>query len=186
VPPYDSAATKARLLDAAFDEFVAYGLAGARVDRMAAAASVNKQAIYAYFGSKEALFDAVLAERLGVLADTIPFTPDDLPGYAVAYYDFILEHPEHMRMAMWRRLERPNATEAELAAYGGKIAGISATLRIDAKRAAPVDVLLLVLGAAMAWAMAVPGIRDAGPAAIKRQRAALKASVAASVAALTK
>jgi AcrR family transcriptional regulator len=186
VSPYDSAATKARLLDAAFGEFVQFGLAGARVDRIAAAAHANKQAIYAYFGSKEALFDAVLAERLGVLADAIPFTPHDLPGYAVAYFDYILTHPEHMRMAMWRRLERPNATDAELAAYGGKIAAIATTLRLDPKRAAPLDVLLIVLGAAMAWAMAVPGIRDADAAAIKRQRLALRTSVAASVSALTK
>ena len=53
---YDSAATRARLLDAAHSEFAERGLAGARVDRIAAAAQANKQAIYAYFGSKEQLF----------------------------------------------------------------------------------------------------------------------------------
>ena len=37
-------------------EFSAYGIAGARVDRIASAAKANKQAIYAYFGSKDALF----------------------------------------------------------------------------------------------------------------------------------
>lgn len=49
---YDSAATRARLLDAAHAEFAERGLAGARVDRIAAAAQANKQAIYAYFGSR--------------------------------------------------------------------------------------------------------------------------------------
>jgi len=76
--PYDSAATRARLLDAAYREFSDQGLAGARVDRIAAAARANKQAIYAYFGSKEDLFDAVLTHRLGELADAVPLTPDDL------------------------------------------------------------------------------------------------------------
>src|ERR1700760_2298023 len=115
--PYDSAATRTRLIEAAFDEFVERGLAGARVDRIAAAASANKQAIYAYFGSKEALFEAVLATRLGVLADAVPFTPGDLPGYAVAFFDYLLDHPEHLRLTQWRRLERPGGTDAEVAAY---------------------------------------------------------------------
>jgi AcrR family transcriptional regulator len=43
----DSAATKERLLAAATDEFAAHGIAGARVDRIAAAARANKQLIYA-------------------------------------------------------------------------------------------------------------------------------------------
>jgi AcrR family transcriptional regulator len=43
--PYDSA-TRARLLDAAYAEFSERGLAGARVERIAAVASANKQAIY--------------------------------------------------------------------------------------------------------------------------------------------
>ena len=57
----DAEATKARLLAAATAEFAAYGVAGARVDRIAGAAQANKQLIYAYFGSKDDLFDAVLA-----------------------------------------------------------------------------------------------------------------------------
>ena len=59
----DAEATKARLLEAATAEFAAYGIAGARIDRIAAAASVNKQMIYAYFGSKDALFDVVFSRE---------------------------------------------------------------------------------------------------------------------------
>ncbi|MEV6605932.1 TetR family transcriptional regulator [Kutzneria sp. NPDC051319] len=40
---------------------------GAQVDRIAAAASANKQAIYACFGSKEGRFEAVPADRLRIL-----------------------------------------------------------------------------------------------------------------------
>ena len=185
MPSHDSAATKGRLLDAAFTEFVANGLSGARVDRIAHAARANKQAIYAYFGSKEALFDAVLAERLGVFAAEVPFTPADLPGYAVKYFDYLLAHPEHLRMALWRRLERPDSSAAELAAYDEKLQALRATLNLDTKRATPVDLLLLTLGLAMSWAMAVPGIGEKNkPAAVARHRAAVKASVAAMIATL--
>ncbi|MBO3680199.1 TetR family transcriptional regulator [Streptomyces sp. NEAU-YJ-81] len=43
--PCDSNATKAGLLDAAFTEFAAYGIAGARVDRIAETAGANKRLI---------------------------------------------------------------------------------------------------------------------------------------------
>ena len=54
--PWDAQETRRRLLEAAITEFSCYGIAGARVDRIASTAKANKQAIYAYFGSKEALF----------------------------------------------------------------------------------------------------------------------------------
>jgi AcrR family transcriptional regulator len=183
--PYDSAATKTRLLDAAFDEFVQNGLAGARVDRIAIAAKANKQLIYAYFGSKEALFDAVLAERLGVFADEVPFTPSDLPGYAVKYFDYLIAHPEHLRMALWRRLERPDSSAAELEAYGHKIAEIANTFSLNATGVAAVNILLITLGLSMSWALAVPGISEKDdPAAIYQHREAMRKSVAAALAAL--
>jgi AcrR family transcriptional regulator len=56
----NSAATRHRLLDAAAAEFAERGLAGARVDRIAATAEANKQLIYAHFGSKEGLWLTVL------------------------------------------------------------------------------------------------------------------------------
>lgn len=185
MPSYSSAATRGRLLDAAFTEFVANGLAGARVDRIAHAAQANKQAIYAYFGSKEALFDAVLAERWSAFADEVPFTPDDLPSFAANYFDYLLANPEQLRMALWRRLERQDSLAAEFAAYREKLQALEKTLKIDSARATSADLLLLTLGLAMSWAMAVPGIGEKNkPAAIARHRAAVKASVAATIATL--
>ncbi|HEY3483203.1 MAG TPA: TetR family transcriptional regulator, partial [Streptomyces sp.] len=49
----DAAETKRRLLAAATEEFAERGIAGARVDRIAAAAGCNKAMIYSYFGSKD-------------------------------------------------------------------------------------------------------------------------------------
>src|SRR6202044_4133856 len=72
--------TKARILDAAFREFAEYGVAGARVDRIAKSATCNKNLIYVYFGSKEALFASVLDRHLSEAYVGMPFTPEDLPG----------------------------------------------------------------------------------------------------------
>lgn len=56
----DPASTQRKLLDAARLEFARNGLAGARVDDIAARAGVNKQLVYHYFGDKDALYFAVL------------------------------------------------------------------------------------------------------------------------------
>ena len=53
-------ATRQKLLTAARREFANSGLAGARVDEIAARAGVNKQLVYHYFGDKDALYLAVL------------------------------------------------------------------------------------------------------------------------------
>ncbi len=53
-------ATRSKLLTAARREFAKSGLAGARVDEIAARAGVNKQLVYHYFGDKDALYLAVL------------------------------------------------------------------------------------------------------------------------------
>jgi TetR/AcrR family transcriptional regulator len=53
-------ATRQKLLGAARREFAGSGLAGARVDEIAARAGVNKQLVYHYFGDKDALYLAVL------------------------------------------------------------------------------------------------------------------------------
>jgi AcrR family transcriptional regulator len=56
----DPAATQARILAAATEEFAEYGIAGARVDRIALNAKSNKQLIYRYFGTKQGLYEAVV------------------------------------------------------------------------------------------------------------------------------
>src|SRR5919202_425176 len=55
----DPERTKARILDAAIEEFSAKGFAGARVGDIAARAGVNQQLISYYFDSKEGLYRAI-------------------------------------------------------------------------------------------------------------------------------
>jgi TetR/AcrR family transcriptional regulator len=52
--------TRSRILDAATQEFSANGLAGARTERIAEAAGVNKALLYYYFRSKDDLYAAAL------------------------------------------------------------------------------------------------------------------------------
>lgn len=75
-------ATKARLVAAATEEFAAFGIAGARIDRIEAGANANRALIYSYFGSKDGLFDAVMDAAVAQVLAEVPFTPGDLPGYA--------------------------------------------------------------------------------------------------------
>ncbi|GAA2544311.1 TetR family transcriptional regulator [Winogradskya consettensis] len=176
---YDSAATRTRLLDAAYDEFVERGLAGARVDRISAAAAANKQAIYAYFGSKDGLFDAVLDARLKVLAELVPFTPGDLPGYIGALYDQIVADRGLVRLTQWKALERPNASPGELAAHLAKAGELAEARDVDAEYA--MDVLMLTLSMAQAWSATAPEIRDvkADPERVNRHRDTLIRAVTA-------
>lgn len=52
--------TREKILESARREFAHYGLAGARVDRIAKQARVNKAMIYYHFQSKEKLYGAVI------------------------------------------------------------------------------------------------------------------------------
>jgi len=62
IPPPAPPGTRERLLAAAAAEFAARGFAGTRVDRIAAAARVNKAMIYYHFGSKAALYQEILGD----------------------------------------------------------------------------------------------------------------------------
>ncbi len=59
---HDPERTRANILAVAEQEFGEKGLAGARIDEIAAATQTSKRMIYYYFGSKEGLYLAVLEE----------------------------------------------------------------------------------------------------------------------------
>lgn len=101
----DAKATQARLIRAATEEFAAYGIAGARVDRIAAAAGSNKAQIYHYFGNKDALFDEVIRLMIFERTQEIPIDVSDLAGYGARLFDSYEEDPNVVRLATWHRLE---------------------------------------------------------------------------------
>lgn len=101
----DPERTRARILDAACDEFAAHGLGGARVDRIAANADANKRMLYYYFGNKDGLFQSVLegayahirdAEKALHLTEIDP--PEAIRRLIAFTWDYYLDHPEFMTL----------------------------------------------------------------------------------------
>ncbi|WP_280441726.1 TetR/AcrR family transcriptional regulator [Nocardia brasiliensis] len=102
-----SDATKQALLRAARDEFAAYGLAGARVDRIAEAAGVNKERIYGLFGSKDKLFDVILIDTMREFMDVVqPLTETDPGRYVAKLFDYHNNNPQLLRLLLWEGLHR--------------------------------------------------------------------------------
>lgn len=156
--PPDATDTKRRILAAARAEFAQYGLAGARVDRIAEAGQANKRSIYVHFGSKSDLFDRVVASALTEMAEAVPFTAGDLPAYAGALFDYLTARPEVLRLTTWAGLERAEASPSEVQAYAPKVAALTEIFGEPA-----VDVLALLLGQVTAWQSASAALRAHAP-----------------------
>ncbi|WP_166998896.1 TetR family transcriptional regulator [Paramicrobacterium fandaimingii] len=178
-------ATRQRILDAATAEFAARGIAGARVDRIAASARTNKAQLYAYFGSKDALFDVVFDASMQHMLDVVPIAADDLADWAVRLYDEYLERPELIRLATWARLERRpvghlsadsrRVDDEKLAAIAAAQASGVIVDDVDA-----FDVMALVIAMSMAWSP-VSNVYAATPAESEHVHAARREFLRASV-----
>ena len=101
----DAELTKQKILTAATREFSEHGIAGARVERITDSAGVNNALLYRYFGNKRELFDAVYAEIVTGTVAAVDLGPGDLVDYVVRLYDHFHEHPEVIRLTIWRELE---------------------------------------------------------------------------------
>ncbi|MCL2090719.1 MAG: TetR/AcrR family transcriptional regulator [Micrococcales bacterium] len=153
----NSSRTKRALLDAGRKEFARYGLAGGRTDRIAAVSRVNKQRIYAYFGSKEGLFEAVVDDALEDLLDVVPL-PSDAPDAAATVRDYLgnlvayhRKHPELMRLMQWESLERTSAIDLRsprALKCQAKVQTLATWLGLTPEQTAPllVQIILLATG----------------------------------------
>ena len=63
--------SRAAIFSAAAEEFALRGFAAARVDRIAAAARLNKAMLYYHFGSKSELYHAVLGDMFDAVATRV-------------------------------------------------------------------------------------------------------------------
>ncbi|MBS0427723.1 MAG: TetR family transcriptional regulator [Proteobacteria bacterium] len=97
----EQGAARAAILEAARAEFAAKGLAGARVNEIAARAGVNKQLIYYYYGSKEDLYRTALEvvyseirtlERDLHLGDMAP--AEAMAALIGFSFDYLARHPD--------------------------------------------------------------------------------------------
>jgi TetR/AcrR family transcriptional regulator len=98
-------ASRDAILRAALAEFAQEGLAGARVDAIAASAGVNKALLYYYFHDKESLYGAVLdrffirlTERVMGELDSAAPLGERLLRYTCAHFDCVAESPHYARL----------------------------------------------------------------------------------------
>ncbi|MFB6553871.1 TetR family transcriptional regulator [Streptomyces sp. NPDC056405] len=160
----DPEATKARIFEAAVAEFARYGIAGARIDRIAAEAKANKQLIYAYYGNKSELFASVLEKKMLDLAISVPVDPDDIEGWVDRLMDYHAAHPELLRLLFWEGMEYgtaelPHETERQ-DHYARKVAAVrDAQARGVVTDAIPAPDLLFLLVAMTNWATVVPQMK---------------------------
>ena len=161
----DAEATKARIFEAATEEFAAYGIAGARVDRIAQHAQANKQLIYAYFGDKRKLFYKVLDKALVQVAEMVSTDIDDLDRWVDEHIDYHHKHPELLRLLMWEALEvaEEDVCRSEIRAerYGVKMQKIAdAQQKGLARKDMPPGVMLMLLMGISNYAVMMPQVRN--------------------------
>jgi AcrR family transcriptional regulator len=109
----DPQRTSAAILAAAVKEFTEKGFSGARINRIAERANINKRMLYHYFGAKDALYLAVLegayvairsAERGLHLADRDPV--EGMRALVQFTWNYFLEHPEFLSLLATENLHR--------------------------------------------------------------------------------
>ncbi len=111
--PRDADRSQGEILEAATAEFAEFGLGGARVDRIAERAGVNKRLIYYYFGSKEDLFLAVLERAYEVIRgeerklNMSEVDPIEAIRRLIAFtWNYYLAHPEFLTLLNSENLHR--------------------------------------------------------------------------------
>jgi len=115
----DAERSRIAILAAARDEFAEFGLGGARVDRIAERADVNKRLLYYYFDNKDTLFRAVLEEAYGHIraAEQQLHLADLPPADAVRTlteftWSYYLAHPEFLTLLNSENLHRARHLQA--------------------------------------------------------------------------
>jgi AcrR family transcriptional regulator len=119
------------------------------------AARTNKAQLYAYFGDKERLFDAIFLSSLERITNVVPIDADDLAEWAVRLYDEYLRRPDLIRLATWTRLERRPAghlVETHQHYDDRKLTAIAEAQAAGRVRAGdPFDIMAMVIAMSMAW-----------------------------------
>lgn len=109
----DADRSQQAILSAARDEFHEHGLGGARVERIAERAGVDKKLIYYYFRNKDHLFQAVLEDAYRAIREAeqglhlLDLPPAEaLRALTVFTWNYYLEHPEFLTLLNSANLHR--------------------------------------------------------------------------------
>jgi AcrR family transcriptional regulator len=174
-----------RIIAAATAEFARYGIAGARVERIAKTARTSKERVYAYHRGKEALYRFIAGRELAAMADEVQMDPTDLPGYAGRVHDHLTDHPQRHRLMMWGRLELPlgetppdDPFQASIRHKIGRIREAQQAGHLDPAWA-PEDILVFVSQLATSWSNQTDVVADSADrdAFLAARRAAIVAAV---------
>ena len=151
----DPEGKKQQLFDAALAEFTEFGLAGARVDRLAKRAGISPGLVYSFYKGKAELFDAVFDQIVELTVASVPIDADRLPEYAGRLHDAGTARPDVLRFLVWYHLERGEIAQraAVTKAMAEKVEAIAAAQRRGAVNPAvpPEQLLALVLAVANMW-----------------------------------
>jgi len=111
--PYDAEKSLADILEVATAEFADKGLAGARIDEIAAATRTSKRMIYYHFENKEALYIAVLEaayRRIRAIEAELhldDLAPEDALRRLVAFtFDYQHDNEPFIRLVMNENMHR--------------------------------------------------------------------------------
>ena len=162
-----AAATRQRILDAALAEFAQNGLAGARVDEIAARSGANKRMLYAHFGSKEELWLEVLeraygakrAEEHALEVEHLP-PPEAMARLVRFNLRYTAAHPEFVALLNQENIHRAaylRRSAAVPALYSPLLDSLRAVLRRGADAGAfradvdPLQLYVTMLGLGHFW-----------------------------------
>jgi AcrR family transcriptional regulator len=148
-PRQHDASTGVRLLDVAEELLASGGEDAVTVRSVAEAAGTSTRAVYAVFGSKEALIAALATRGYGILEDLVdelPVTQDPVADLVAAgtscFRTFATTRPHLFRLTFERvsasMLENPTAGPALMSSYRALLRRITAA-RIAAGHAIPDD-----------------------------------------------
>lgn len=98
------ARTRERILASALREFSDKGFAGARVDRIARRARINKRMLYHYFGNKARLFREILARKVRERSMWAVTAPDDAAESLAFWFDAACRDRDWVRLMEWEAL----------------------------------------------------------------------------------
>lgn len=168
--------SRAAILRAAVAEFAEFGIAGARIDRIARAARVNKALLYYYFKDKDALYEAVLDHVFGGLRERVMPVFDSalaprqkMLTYVGCYFDYIAANPQFPRVVQAELMRvgvhgSPRMMRIAREYFAPIFQKVSALLREGAekgefRRVSPVDFLPSLVGIVVFYFSTAPAMR---------------------------
>ncbi|GAA1986218.1 hypothetical protein GCM10009718_24530 [Isoptericola halotolerans] len=182
--PRDTTSTRERLLDAGGRQFAATGFAGTSVDAVSRDAGVNKERIYAYFGSKRRFFDHVLTHRLDGLLDGLDLDghgEDALGRWAGRLWDRYAADPDVARLLAWESLEldEPAAAVQRVSSCSEVASHLRDALAVPDDASARQLLLSVVMLVTSAWTLtALTALVAPGTAAAARRTAVVEHATA--------